>query len=322
LAPVEKRALGLELLCVLALIVASALVVARAAGDRLSRPIAMLVAGTRRVRAGDLDYRIPGEGRDEIGQLIGAWNEMTAGLSASRERLKRVERAAAWGDAARHVAHEIKNPLTPLEISVRRIRTRVPEMPEAVRAPVEESTRAMLEELAKLGRLAEEFSAFARLPAPDPKPCDLASLVREAAALYRSDGVAVEVEERAPLPRVMLDGGLLRIALGNLLKNAVEAMAGRGTIRIATRAVPEGIVIDVSDTGPGIAGADRERVFDPYFTTKPEGSGIGLALVERIVLEQGGSVELLDASSGGALFRLRLPRRAAPLAAAAGASVE
>ncbi|MFN0149923.1 MAG: sensor histidine kinase [bacterium] len=307
LAPVEKRALAIEMGLVVALLIGASLVLAARAGRRLLHPIGLLMKGTERVRAGDLGHRIPLSGSDEISRLIVSWNEMTESLRSSLERIRRIERTAAWGEAARRVAHEIKNPLTPIELSLHRVRTRLPEMPDTIRGTIEESTRAMLEEVEKLRRLAEEFSAFSRLPAPRPAPCDLAALVREVAALHGRDGIEFEVSTPPALPILLVDAFLLRIAIGNLVKNACEAIGERGRVTLAVSFDGRAAAIDVADDGPGIAPNDRDRVFDPYFTTKERGTGIGLALVERIAVDLGGTVSLVDSPAPGARFRVEIP---------------
>ena len=316
LAPVEKRALALEMGIIVVAMIGVALVFAARAGARLTQPLGLLMEGTARLRAGDLEHRIPVAGGGEIARLIASWNEMTASLRASRERIRRIERTAAWGEAARRVAHEIKNPLTPIEVSLHRVRRRLDEMPDVTRASVEEATRAMLEEVEKLRRLAEEFSAFSRLPSPRPAPCDVAALLQEEAVLHARDGLAIRASA-ARIPPLLVDGALLRIALGNLVRNASEAVGECGTIDLTAEYDGHALTIVVADSGPGIPAADRERIFDPYFTTKPRGTGIGLPLVERIVVDQGGTLSLEGgAGLGGARFRIELPAKPADAGAA------
>jgi len=307
LAPVEKRALALEIGLVVALLIAATILVAARAGRRLTRPIGLLMEGTERVRAGDMAHRIPRSGSDEFSELIASWNEMTESLGASLDRIRRIERTAAWGEAARRVAHEIKNPLTPIELSLHRVRTRLPEMPETIRGTIDESTRAMLEEVEKLRRLAEEFSAFSRLPSPRPAPCDVGALVRETAALHARDGIEFRFALAQELPIVLVDAFLLRIALGNLVKNACEAVADRGIVSVAASVAGGELAIEVADDGPGIAAENRERIFDPYFTTKARGTGIGLALVERIAVDLGGAATIASTPPPGARFRIAVP---------------
>jgi len=307
LAPVEKRALALEMGIVAVLLIGGSLLVAARAGKHLTRPIGLLMEGTERVRAGDLGHRIPLSGSDEFSRLIVSWNGMTESLRASLDRIRRIERTAAWGEAARRVAHEIKNPLTPIALSLHRVRTRLPEMPESIRGTIEESTRAMLEEVDKLRRLAEEFSAFSRLPAPRPAPCDVGALIRETAAMHAQDGIEFALATPAAMPVVLVDAFLMRIALGNLIKNACEAVEERGKVSITASLASDVLSIEVADNGPGVAAENRERLFEPYFTTKARGTGIGLALVERIAVDLGGSVALVSTPEPGARFRIEIP---------------
>lgn len=291
-----------------------ALLVARLLARSLSRPLSSLVEGTSRVRHGDLDVRIEPESRDEMGQLVRSFNRMTRELKEGRERLIRAERIASWAEAARRIAHEIKNPLTPITLSLHRLGKRVEVLPEEDRTVVRECLQSILEEVEALKSLAAEFSQFSRLPSPKPAPLDVGDLLRSVVPLY-VEGRDVKIEwNLAPsLPRGHADRELLRRAFSNLVKNAVEAMAGEGTIAVSTAATPAGSVeVTIGDSGPGIPAGDRLRVFNPYFTTRKEGTGLGLALVDRIVHDQGGTIIIGESPLGGALFRIVLPGEALP----------
>ncbi len=301
---------------VLALVVIVALIVARILARSISSPILQLVDATRRLSSGDLEHSVDVKAKDEIGLLVSSFNQMTEDLRASKENLRRAERVAAWRDVARRIAHEIKNPLTPVQLSIHRLRKRVPEDDPPTAAVFKECLDLMDTEVAHLRRLADEFSQFARMPAPSPVLSDAGELVRSVADLYGESNPAVHRRLDVPdnLPSMAVDPGQFRQAVGNLIKNALEAMPGGGTLSVkveeGSRAGATGLVISVTDTGPGLPVEIRDRVFDPYVTTKKQGSGLGLAIVHRIVSDHGGSVEVESPAAGsdrGATFRLFFP---------------
>ncbi len=297
-----------------------ALLVARGLSRSLSRPISSLVEGTTRVRRGDLDVRIDGEGSDEIGRLVRSFNRMARELKESREKLIRAERVAAWGEAARRIAHEIRNPLTPITLSLHRLGRRTAHLSNDDRAVVEECLRSILEEVEALKKLAEEFSLFARLPAPKISPFDVNDLLRSVVPLY-TEGTEVDVEWRLDGEDLVLPGDreLLRSVFSNLVKNAVEAMERKGRLAATSGRKGKNVFVAIADSGPGIAPEERERVFHPYYTTKRDGTGLGLALAERIVHDQGGSLSVEESAWGGALFRVVFPG-GAPLPPSGGES--
>ncbi len=303
-----KTKAALHAAVVLAVSALLALVASRILSRSLGRPIGALVEGTGRVRAGDLDVRIEGGSSDELGALIDAFNRMTADLKASRERLVRAERVATWAEAARRIAHEIKNPLTPIATSLHRLCKKAETLPPEERRAIEDLLAPMQEEVANLRSLADAFSEFARLPAPKPGPVDVRDLLEKVASLYREGTeTRTSVAVASGTPPASGDRELLWRAFSNLVKNAVEATGGKGTIRL--EAAPRGDLVEVvvADDGPGVAPEIRDKIFAPTFTTKPGGSGLGLALVERIVLDHGGTIALDPAPGEGTSFRVSLP---------------
>lgn len=290
---------------------------------RLTEPILELSEAAARVTEGDLGARVRERGQDELGALIRRFNEMTAELGTARDGIARAERLATWREAAQRIAHEIKNPLFPMQMAMETLRkayqSRHPELDEIVK----ESTQAVLDEVRSLSRLVSEFSEFARLPKPARTPVSVLELLEQCARIRSDEAVHLDfdrtrIAQRA-LPPVLGDQDLLARALSNLLKNAEEALAGRPDPRIELDAelVRSGesdfILIRVEDNGPGIPEELKDRVFTPYFTTKAEGTGLGLAIVERIVVEHGGQIDVSTRSPSGTRFTVRLP--AAPGAA-------
>jgi two-component system nitrogen regulation sensor histidine kinase NtrY len=236
--------------------------------------------------------------------------------------LVRAQKVAAWRDVARRLAHEIKNPLTPIQLSAERLKRHFADAPEPTRRLVDECARAIVAEVESLKSLVDEFSQFARMPAPRAVPTDLHALLADAVALYGGVLTQARIELRlAPdLPPVRLDPEQVRRVVINLVDNAVEALAeardtGRlaagtpGLITIDTAYQPaHGVVrLRVADNGPGLPAGDRSKLFMPYYSTKGRGSGLGLAIVRRIIAEHGGSIEAGDNPPHGTCFTIELP---------------
>jgi two-component system nitrogen regulation sensor histidine kinase NtrY len=225
--------------------------------------------------------------------------------------LVRAQRVAAWREVARRLAHEIKNPLTPIRLCAERLQRHFARAPEPTRGLVEECTATIVGEVESLKGLVDEFSQFARMPAPRAVPTDLHSLLDDTLGLYR--GLLPEVELRRRfaegLPRVSVDPEQMRRVVVNLVDNAVEAMARRGVIEIETAYEPTNALVRVvvADDGPGIPLAERDKLFLPYYSTKQRGSGLGLAIVRRIVAEHGGSIDVADNVPRGTRFTIELP---------------
>ena len=277
----------------------------------ITRPVEALTEGVRSVAAGALDTRVPPAGSGEVRVLVDAFNRMTEDLGRATRALRAAEQAAAWEGVARSLAHELRNPLTPLRMSLETLLAARRAKDPRFEALFAESAPAMLEELERLRRTIDAFARFARLPAAQLEPLDLTAWTEQALAVHGADpGLAVAWSPGPALP-VSADRDQLAQLLHNLLKNAAEAMPGGGRVEVRTRADGDWGVLEVEDSGPGIAPADRERVLEPGVTSKPEGTGLGLALGARIAQGHGGSLEVDTGAGGGALIRLRLPRRPA-----------
>ncbi len=237
--------------------------------------------------------------------------------------LIRAQRVAAWRDVARRLAHEIKNPLTPIQLSAERLRRNFANAPPNVRALVDECTGAIVTEVEALKNLVDEFAQFARLRGPRTVPSDLNGLVEGTLRLYagvlQHGTLHVERHLAGDLPSVRIDAEQIRQVIINLVDNAMEAMGGPlaparadgrpATITVATtHDARNGLVrLVVSDNGPGVPPADRDKLFMPYYSTKGRGSGLGLAIVRRIVAEHGGAVEVGEAAPSGTVFTVELP---------------
>jgi signal transduction histidine kinase len=281
---------------------------------RWSVPLGELAEGARAVARGDLAVKVPVRGRDEIGQLGGAFNAMIRDLTTAREELVRAERVAAWKEIAQRIAHEIKNPLTPIQMAIETLQRAHEKSPDQFDALFAESAKTILDEVARLKNIVGEFSAFARMPAPHLAPCQLGEVVEATLALYRSNGAAQPIERAlAPgLPSVMADRDQLTQVLINLVENARDAAGPDGKVHVSTRTAAGRVELEVSDSGPGLTDEARARLFTPYFTTKPKGTGLGLAIVHRIVSDHGGEIRVSSTPGRGATFTVSLPRSTGP----------
>jgi signal transduction histidine kinase len=278
---------------------------------RITRPVEALTDAAQKIAGGTPGVKVDERaGSGELKSLIDTFNRMTDDLKNATDQLVASERIAAWQEVARRLAHEIKNPLTPIRMSLETLlaASQRGQLDDRFKNLFTESARAVLEEVDRLKRIVDEFSQFARLPRPELKLHDLAEVVQPVMNLYAAhDGVAFDVHlERGG--QVNVDRDQLTQVLVNLVKNAEEAMVGRtGTIHVRVR-VTNDVTLEVEDEGPGIPGELKARLFEPYVTTKPQGTGLGLAIAQRIVQEHGGRLDIADGSTGGALFRLVLPR--------------
>jgi two-component system nitrogen regulation sensor histidine kinase NtrY len=280
---------------------------------RISRPVAAVARGATDIAAGELGREVAAPASGELRELVEAFNAMSRDLRCATERAAVAERVAAWQGVARRLAHEIKNPLTPIRMSLETLlaahRAGRPDFDEIFK----ESAGAMLEEVERLRRIVDEFSKFARLPKPLMAEVDLAELAGQVLSLWSAPDKRAAVErELEPGLSVMADRDQLTQVLINLLTNADQAMAGRpGAIAVrALEGAPGEAWLEVEDRGPGVKPEDRGRIFEPYYTTKETGTGLGLAIALRIAQEHGGRLEEVGKPGCGALFRLALPRRA------------
>jgi len=278
---------------------------------RITRPLKELASAIERAGAGDLDVRVRAPARSEVGAVALAFNSMAARLARLREELRRTERLAAWRDVARILGHEVRNPLTPIRLSVERLQVKFdrgsPDLPDVLRS----STRTILEEIAALDRIVREFSEFARMPAPRVRTADLARLVEDVVAQYAATAPGVRFETDLAVREWPLDPDLMRRVFSNIIKNSIEALAGspaggRGTVSITARNDAGRCRLEFTDDGPGIPEADVERVLEPYYTTKTKGTGLGLAVARNIVAEHGGTLAV-ERPGTGARFVIELP---------------
>jgi two-component system nitrogen regulation sensor histidine kinase NtrY len=284
------------------------------AAARVTRPIEELAAGARQVAAGNWQARVDVRSSDEVGELAQAFNQMTAQLAAQREQLVQAERVAAWRELARRLAHELKNPLFPLQITVENLQRARERSPEQFEEVFRESTATLLAELENLRAIVGRFSDFARMPAPQLQPVDVNATVRETVRLFEAQFSAAGGPPVAPEPyltenlgTVQADPELLRRMLQNLILNAMDAMPAGGTLTIRTLRQDGGVRLTVSDTGTGLTPEECQRLFTPYYTTKHHGTGLGLAIVQSVVSDHGGRITVESDPGRGTTFIIDLP---------------
>ena len=280
---------------------------------RISRPVEQLAAAAAEVAAGKWDTQVTITSHDEVGRLADTFNHMTRQLSEQRDRLLQSERVAAWRELARRLAHELKNPLFPLQITVEnlvRSRTLPPqEFDEVFR----ESTKTLAAEIDNLKNIIGRFSDFSKMPKPQLQDVDINQAVQRVATLYepvlaqREPPIALRLEcDKEPL-FVSADPDLLHRALSNLVLNAMDAMLAGGMVTICAGRRENLVQIRISDNGAGLTPEERARLFTPYYTTKQHGTGLGLAIVQSVVSDHGGTIAVQSTPGGGATFVIELP---------------
>jgi two-component system, NtrC family, nitrogen regulation sensor histidine kinase NtrY len=280
---------------------------------RTTRRVSDLVRAVRRLAAGDLAVQVdPGRATDEVAGLARAFNAMVREVRESRDRIVYLEKISGWQEVARRLAHEIKNPLTPMKLAFQQLEARWKKTPgdAAFGKLLGDAGEIVREEIGTLQRLVDEFSGFAKLPEVRPEPSDLGEFVEELVRTSPQITEAADVEvvrASGPAP-VPPDRGLMRRVLTNLCANAIDAARpARARIHLGVARTRDRAVLTVADEGPGVDRDLRDRIFDPYFTTKGTGTGLGLAIVKKIVLQHGGEIQVGDRPGGGASFSIALP---------------
>jgi signal transduction histidine kinase len=279
--------------------------------ERIADPVNRLMKATGRIARGDLDARILATSTDEFRRLVEAFNRMAADLQRQRVELERTNRLAAWADMARQVAHDIKNPLTPIQLNAEHLR-RVHQDRGAPLGPVlDECVNNVLAQVRLLRQIAGEFSSFASSPTVRRAPTQLREVVDEVVEAYRvalAGRVAIDVSIPEGLPALLVDKTVLGRALTNITENALHAMPGGGTLRISAQRMGDTEVeLAIRDTGIGMDRAALGRIFEPYFSTRASGTGLGLTIAKRNVELNGGSIGVESEKGAGTTVRLRLP---------------
>jgi len=284
------------------------------AAARVTRPVEQLARAAEDVAAGHWDARVEVSGSDEVAQLGISFNRMTAELLAQRERLVQTERVAAWRELARRLAHELKNPLFPLQLTVEnliRARTQIPDQFDEV---FRESSSTLLAELSNLKTIISRFSEFSKMPHPQLQTVQVNEILRGVVKLVDAqlhapgrEPIACRLELDERLPEIAADPDLLHRALSNLVLNAMDAMPNAGALTLRTRREDGKVVIEVADTGSGLTPEECARIFTPYYTSKQHGTGLGLAIVQSVVTDHGGRISVRSEPGRGTTFVIELP---------------
>jgi signal transduction histidine kinase len=288
--------------------------------ERIADPVNRLTRATRRIARGDLDARIAATSSDELRRLVEDFNRMAADLKRQRSELERTQRLEAWADMARQVAHDIKNPLTPIQLSAEHAR-RVNQDRGGPLSPVlDECVTAILTQVKLLRQISAEFSSFASSPTARPERTDLPRLIEEVIEPYRtglSGRIAIDVSATPPIPAISIDRTLFARALTNVVENALHAMPAQGRLTIDTSAGETHVVVRIADTGVGMDPESVTRIFEPYFSTKASGTGLGLTIAKRNVELNGGTIGVESERGRGTTVTLTLPAGSQPEAAEA-----
>jgi nitrogen fixation/metabolism regulation signal transduction histidine kinase len=287
------------------------------ASSRVTRPVEQLAAAAQEVAAGNWNTRVPVESSDELGALAESFNRMTGELLEQRERLVQSERVAAWRELARRLAHELKNPLFPLQLTVEnlvRSRESFEQSPAQFDEVFRESSATLLAEISNLKTIISRFSEFSRMPQPQLQRVDINEVVRNVARLLQAQlqspghaAVACQLELSETFQTIAADPELLHRAFTNLALNALDAMPQGGKLTLRTRQSGDRIAIDIADTGAGLTPEECARLFTPYYTSKAHGTGLGLAIVQSIISDHGGRISVHSEPGRGTTFMIELP---------------
>jgi two-component system, NtrC family, nitrogen regulation sensor histidine kinase NtrY len=286
------------------------------AAARVTRPIEQLAGAAQSVAGGNWDTRVQVNGHDEVAQLASSFNQMTTELLAQKERLVQAERVAAWRELARRLAHELKNPLFPLQLTVEnliRARTQSPEQFEEV---FHESSQTLLTELGNLKGIIGRFSEFSKMPQPQLQRVNVNHVLRGVVQLFQAQlkvpeksAIECRLEVDESLGPIAADPELLHRAISNLVLNAMDAMPQGGKLTLLSHREPQKVVIEVADTGTGLTPEECARIFTPYYTSKQHGSGLGLAIVQSVISDHGGTITVRSQPGKGTAFVIELPER-------------
>jgi two-component system, NtrC family, nitrogen regulation sensor histidine kinase NtrY len=278
---------------------------------QVTMPVRELVQGARRVALGEWNASVKASSRDELGELAGAFNTMTRQLIEQRDRLVQAERVAAWRELARRLAHELKNPLFPLQITIENLQRAKNQAPEQFEEVFRESTEALLTQLANLKTIVGRFSDFSKMPQPQFESVDLNELIRATVQLFdaqfRAPGrpvIQAVLKLDAGLDRIQADPEQLRRALQNLMLNAIDAMPQGGSLTLHTQKEHGTTRLEISDTGQGLTSEECSRLFTPYYTTKQHGTGLGLAIVQAVISDHGARISVESEPGQGTMFRI------------------
>ncbi len=284
------------------------------AAARVTRPVEQLARAAQDVAAGNWNARVEVVGGDELSQLAESFNRMTTELLTQKERLVQTERVAAWRELARRLAHELKNPLFPLQLTVENLVRAREQSPQQFDEVFHESSRTLLAEISNLKAIIGRFSEFSKMPHPQLQLVQVNDILRGVAQLFQAQQQApgrapikCKLEFDEGLDPIAADPELLHRALSNLVLNAMDAMPNGGTLTLRSRRNDGKVIMEVADTGSGLTREECERIFTPYYTSKQHGTGLGLAIVQSVVSDHGGRISVRSEPQRGTIFVIELP---------------
>ncbi len=283
--------------------------------ERIADPVNRLTRATRRIARGDLDARVAATSSDELRRLVEDFNQMAADLKRQRRELERTQRLEAWADMARQVAHDIKNPLTPIQLSAEHAQRVNIDRGRPLSPVLDECVTAILSQVKLLRQISAEFSSFASSPTPRPETTSLPALIEEVVEPYRTglaNRIAIAVTAADNLPLLTIDRTLFARALTNVMENALHAMPGAGRLTIMSRPESLGdgrqsVIVEVTDTGVGMDQDALNKIFEPYFSTKATGTGLGLTIAKRNIELNGGTISVTSQRGVGTTVTMTLP---------------
>src|SRR5437763_10868747 len=292
------------------------------AATRVTRPVEQLAEAAREVAAGNWSTQVPVTSADELGALAESFNRMTHELLSQKQQLVQAERVAAWRELARRLAHELKNPLFPLQLTVENLLRARQQSQHLFDEMFQESSATLLAEIANLKAVISRFSEFSKMPQPQFQAVDVNEIVQNVVRVFRAqlrspDRAAIEpkLDLASRIELIAADPELLHRALSNLVLNAMDAMPQGGTLTLRTHQNGDRVFVEVSDTGSGLTSEECERLFTPYYTSKAHGTGLGLAIVQSIISDHGGRISVHSRPSQGATFVIELLRNQEKLGA-------
>jgi signal transduction histidine kinase len=287
-----------------------AIVLSSFAAARVTKPVEDLARAAREVAAGNLNAKVTARTDDELGVLADSFNRMTRDLIEHRERLVQAERVAAWRELARRLAHELKNPLFPLQLTVENLLRSRAQSPQEFEETFRESASTLLSEIANLKSIINRFSEFSRMPQPQIREVSLPELVSGVLKLYEAQLQQLNIQtqtDMAAAGTIAADPELLHRAISNLVLNAIDAMPQGGRLTLRASQSQQSALIEISDSGSGLTPEECQRLFTPYYTSKAHGTGLGLAIVQSIVSDHGGKISVNSQPGQGATFIIELP---------------
>lgn len=278
---------------------------------RVTQPVEQLAVAAREVAEGNLNTQVEVKSADEIGELAETFNRMTREILEKRELLVQTERVAAWRDVARRLAHELKNPLFPLQLTVENLVRAREQSPDDFEEVFRESSATLLSEIANLKAIVSRFSEFSRMPKPQYQNVDINNLVENVMRLFQAQLSANSIECHLDLMQnaqtIAADPDMLHRAISNLVLNAIDAITAGGRLAVSTRQDRERTLIRISDSGAGLTAQECSQLFTPYYTTKKHGTGLGLAIVQSVISDHGGKVTVQSEPGQGATFIIDMP---------------